>query len=140
MTSRLILFTTAASLAAGALNAQQQPAYYQTTACIKVTPGKFTEYRQFVNDTSKKMAEARAKAGEIVSWAFLRSIMPAGAEARCEMLARTRARRRVCTLTLREQPLGQLRPALERSLQPLDLQQVDPHTHSTVTVFARFLG
>jgi hypothetical protein len=84
MTNRLLLFTTAASLAAGALNAQQQPAYYQTTACIKVTPGKFTEYRQFVDDTSKKMAEARAKAGEIVSWAFLRSIMPAGAEARCD--------------------------------------------------------
>lgn len=84
MTSRLLLFTTAASLAAGALNAQQQPAYYQTTTCIKVTPGKFTEYRQFVNDTSKKMAEARAKAGEIVSLAFLRSIMPAGAEARCD--------------------------------------------------------
>jgi hypothetical protein len=84
MRTRLLLVTASAVLMAGGLNAQEQPAYYQTVTCIKVTPGKFTEYSQFVNDTSKKMAEARAKAGEIVSWAFLRSVMPAGSEARCD--------------------------------------------------------
>jgi hypothetical protein len=84
MRRRLLLVISSASLLAVGLNAQQQTANYMLVACVKVIPGKFTEYRQFVNDTSKKMAEARAKAGEILSWSLVRSVMPAGAEARCD--------------------------------------------------------
>ena len=46
------------------------------------------------------------------------------AEARGEVLAGPRAGRGVGALALGEQPLGQPRPALERALQALDLQQV----------------
>jgi hypothetical protein len=89
MKNRLLLITASAVLATIGLNAQTQPAYYQTVACVKVTPGKFTEFRQFVNDTTKKMAESRTKTGEIVSWSLLRSVMPAGAEARCDFMVST---------------------------------------------------
>jgi len=69
---------------AGALSAQQQPGYYQVLNCIKVTTGKTTEYLKFVNDASKPLAQARANAGEIVSWSLLRSVLPTGEEARCD--------------------------------------------------------
>ena len=54
--------------------------------------------------------------------------------------ARARPRCGVCPLSVGEQPLCQPRPALERPLEPLDLEQVDAHLHSTVTVLARFRG
>ena len=73
----------------GQLEAQQQPVYYQTLNCIKVMPGKGREFTQFVNDTSKKVAQTRADAGEILSWTFLRSVMPAGQEARCDYMIST---------------------------------------------------
>ena len=86
MRNRMLLVIASAVFSAVGLNAQQpqQPSYYQTVACVKITPGKFAEFRQFVNEASKKMAETRAKAGEISSWAVLRSVMPAGTEARCD--------------------------------------------------------
>ena len=84
MKNRLLFVTASAVLTTAGLTAQTQPRYYQTVACVKVTPEKSTEFRQFVNDTSKKVAESRVKAGEIMSWSLLRSVMPAGAEARCD--------------------------------------------------------
>jgi hypothetical protein len=84
MKKRLLQIIASAGLLAIGLNAQQQTANYLTVACIKAAPGKYAEYRQFVRDTSKKIAEIRVKSGEIVSWSFARSIMPAGDEARCD--------------------------------------------------------
>jgi hypothetical protein len=77
------MIASAGSLAVG-LNAQQPTPNYLVTHCVKVAPGKSAEFRQFQIDTAKKMAEARVKAGEIVSWTFSRSILPAGDEARCD--------------------------------------------------------
>lgn len=65
------------------------PAYYQVLNLVKITPGKGTEYTQLVNDTSKKVAQMRADAGEIVSWTLLRSVMPAGQEARADYMIST---------------------------------------------------
>src|SRR4051794_37845303 len=48
------------------------------------------------------------------------------AEARREVLAGPRAPRRVGALALGEEPRGQRRPALERLLETLDLEEVDP--------------
>jgi len=84
MKTRLLFAAASAVLMAGALRAQQQPNYYQTVNCIKVTDGKFDEYRQFINDAVKPMMQARANAGEIVAWSSMRSVMPAGTEARCD--------------------------------------------------------
>ena len=89
MKTTMLLITASTVLNTAGLHAQTQPAYYQTVACVKVTPGKSADFRQFVNDTSKKMAETRAKTGEIVSWSLLRSVMPAGAEARCDYMIST---------------------------------------------------
>ena len=87
----LPLSVCAAALLAASLQAQQQPPPpYQTVVCTKLRPGKTAaEYRQFVTDTTLKVQQARAEAGEIVSWSLLRSVMPAGDEARCDYLSST---------------------------------------------------
>ena len=60
------------------------PSYYQTSTYIKVAPGKSTEWLQLLRDTSMKVAQMRADAGEIAVWTVLRSVMPAGEEARAD--------------------------------------------------------
>ena len=53
---------------------------------------------------------------------------------------------RVGALAVGEDPLGQPRPALERALEPLDVEEVDADaahgggSYSTVTVLARLRG
>jgi len=89
MRTKVLLLTLSAIMMAGKLQGQQQPLYYQTLNCIKVMPGKGREFSQFINDTSKKVAQTRADAGEILSWTFLRSVMPAGQEARCDYMIST---------------------------------------------------
>jgi hypothetical protein len=73
----------------GQVEAQQQPVYYQTLNCIKVMPGKAREFTQFARDTSMKVAQMRADAGEILTWSLLGSVMPAGQEARCSHMIAT---------------------------------------------------
>jgi hypothetical protein len=65
------------------------PVYHQTLVYVKAAPGKGTDYIQFVRDTSMKMAQVRADAGEIISWTILRSVYPAGEEARSDYLIST---------------------------------------------------
>lgn len=70
----------------------QQPAapvITQTIRYVKVGPGKGTEYVQLVNDTTKKVAQMRADAGEIISWTLLRSVYPAGQDARADYMTST---------------------------------------------------
>jgi len=89
MKDRVLLYAISAIVMAGQLLGQEQPLYFQTFNCIKVVPGKGTEFRQFVADTSKKVAETRVAAGEIATWTLLRSVMPAGSEARCDYMIST---------------------------------------------------
>jgi hypothetical protein len=49
-----------------------------------------------------------------------------GAETRGQVLAGTGARRRVGSLGVGEEPLGEPGPAVERLLETSDLQQIDP--------------
>jgi len=86
---KLLLTLSVIWMMAGQLEAQQQPVYYQTLNCIKVMPGKGREYTQFVRDTSMKVAQVRADAGEILTWSLLGSVMPAGQEARCSHMIAT---------------------------------------------------
>jgi hypothetical protein len=70
----------------------QQPAtpvYTQTLNYVKVTPGKSSEYEQLLNESSRKVAQVRANAGEILSWTLLRAVMPAGQEARADYILST---------------------------------------------------
>ena len=86
---KLLLTLSAIWMMAGQLEAQQQPVYYQTLNCIKVVPGKAREFTQFARDTSMKVAQMRADAGEILTWSLLGSVMPAGQEARCSHVIAT---------------------------------------------------
>jgi hypothetical protein len=63
-------------------DATSAPSHIQTITRIKVPAGKGEQFVQLMRDTSMKVAQARANAGEIVSWTLLRSVMPAGEEAR----------------------------------------------------------
>jgi hypothetical protein len=74
-----------------------------------------------------------------------------GAEARGQVLTGTAPRSRVLALGVGEQSRGEPGPALQRLLETLDLEQVDPdpgraggqrelRCHSTVTVLARLRG
>jgi hypothetical protein len=65
------------------------PVYTQTLNYVKVTPGKATEYEQFLSESSRKVAQVRANAGEILSWTVLRAVMPAGQEARADYIIST---------------------------------------------------
>ena len=84
MRSTLFLALASAVLTTSAANAQPQSNLYQTLICVKVTPGKTAEFRRFINDATKPAMQVRADAGELLSWTLLRSVMPAGAEARCD--------------------------------------------------------
>ena len=71
-----------------ALHAQTTPPPlpYQVVNCIKVKPGKGREFRQFWNDVSAKVAQVRADEGRVMTTSLLRSVMPAGEEARCDAM------------------------------------------------------
>jgi len=87
--SKLFLTLSAIWVMAIPIEAQQQPVYFQTLNCIKVMPGKGREWTQFARDTSMKVAQMRADAGEILTWTLLGSVMPAGEEARCSHMIST---------------------------------------------------
>jgi hypothetical protein len=84
---KLLLTSIALSLPA-VLPAQTAaaPAYYQIINHVKVTPGKSAEYADFVRETSMKTAQKRVDSGEIYSWTLLRTVMPAGKEARADYM------------------------------------------------------
>lgn len=85
----LCLVPCVVALTAHVLPAQQPSAekvYTQSITYIKVTPGKSAEYVALINETSKKVAQQRIAAGEIISWTLLRSVMPAGKEARADYI------------------------------------------------------
>jgi hypothetical protein len=65
------------------------PTFTQITNSIKVVPGKNNEFSKFMTETSVKMARQRVDAGEIATWILLRSVMPAGSEARADYMIST---------------------------------------------------
>ena len=85
-----IAITLSATLLAGQLAAQPQQTAspYQVINCIKLNRG-VTGFVEFVRESSMKVAEARVRDGEILSWGLLRGILPAGEEARCDYLTVT---------------------------------------------------
>src|SRR5438105_319240 len=92
-TPLLVVAFAAVAMMAQPLPAQQPapmaPAYYQVTNMIKVAPGKSAEFTKFISESSAKMARTRADDGEILTWMLLRSVFPAGQEARCDYMITT---------------------------------------------------
>jgi len=66
--------------------AQNQPSGFLRRACIKVQPGKFSEFMQFANGPGVKFVQAIVDSGELTASTFLRSVVPAGDEARCDFI------------------------------------------------------
>ena len=62
------------------------PRYYQTITYIKTLPGKNNEWLKLVRETTMKVAQMRADAGEIASWTLLRAVMPQGSENRADYM------------------------------------------------------
>jgi hypothetical protein len=86
---RLLLTVAAVFTIAMQLHAQtatSAPVYTQTVNYIKVAPGKGEEWLSFVRETSMKVGQMRANQGEIISWTLLRSVYPAGQEARADYM------------------------------------------------------
>lgn len=69
--------------------AAQQPAgpvYSQSLTYLKTAPGKGNEWLKLVREETMKTAQVRADAGEILTWTLLRSVYPAGEEARADYI------------------------------------------------------
>src|SRR5689334_1414441 len=66
--------------------AQNPPGNFVRTACIKVQPGKFAEFMQFVHGPGPKVVQAIVDSGELAASSLLRSVAPAGDEARCDFI------------------------------------------------------
>jgi len=81
---RRVLLLIPALLWAGQLGAQTQPRIFQTVSCVKVERGKQREFREHVSGTMMKLAQLRIKSGTLLSWSFLRTVVPAGDEAPCD--------------------------------------------------------
>ena len=84
-----LLALGSAIVLAGGLGAQQKPVWFQTINCVKVLPGKSAEYTEFVDTATKKLMQQAVDEGRIVSWSLLRSVIPAGEEARCDYMTVT---------------------------------------------------
>lgn len=65
------------------------PTYTQSLTYLKIAPGKGNEWLKMTRDETMKVAQARADAGEILSWTLLRSVYPVGEEARAEYVIST---------------------------------------------------
>lgn len=62
------------------------PAYTQSLTYLKTAPGKAETWLKMTREEAMKTAQVRADAGEILSWTLLRSVFPAGEEARADYM------------------------------------------------------
>jgi hypothetical protein len=81
----------ASALLAGAVWAQPaaQPAFYNTAICTKTPPGADAAQRSRYFSDLGKLMKSRVEAGEAVSWSLMRSVIPAGEDARCDYVSLT---------------------------------------------------
>jgi hypothetical protein len=52
--------------------------------CLKVEPGKSAEFRSWISDAPRKLAQSRVDSGAITSWELYREVLPQGSDARCD--------------------------------------------------------
>lgn len=91
MTKKLLLIALAAALSFGSqIQAQTAavpaPVTTQKIWLVKLNHGKNQEWLKLLREVSMKTAQVRADAGEIISWTVLRSLYPAGKEARADYM------------------------------------------------------
>src|ERR1035437_6178099 len=78
--TRLFLTTAGCLLVAAA---QDQPAYVRDI-CVKVAPGKGTEFAAMLRDVTAKQMRVRVDEGRAAWFLALSAVVPAGAAARCD--------------------------------------------------------
>lgn len=79
----------AALLAAISANLSAQPSQgrgYHSVACFKVSPENTSNFRGFVRDQWRKVAQARVDSGEVTAWYLLRAVLPQGSSAACDFI------------------------------------------------------
>jgi hypothetical protein len=77
--------TLAATLSA-TLSAQNNPSStgYFSVTCLKLEPGKSAEFRSWMSDVVRKIAQSRVDAGILTSWELYREVLPQGSESHCD--------------------------------------------------------
>lgn len=83
---RTVLSVVIAAAFTCTLFAQQAATGYHTVACIKIKPGKGSEFRKWAAEDVHKYAQSRVDAGAVTNWHLLRSVMPQGESAECDYL------------------------------------------------------
>jgi hypothetical protein len=85
------------------------PVYTQSLTYLKVAPGKGDEFMRQMREETMRVAQVRADSGEILSWSLLRSVYPAGTEARADYV--------ISIITQGPPPAPQGNSGLEASLK-----------------------
>jgi hypothetical protein len=84
---RLLLCAAIAAAFSATLIAQQPSTGYHRVACIKIKPGKGSEFRKWAAEDFHKFAQSRVDSGAITTWDLLRSVDPVGESAQCDYLS-----------------------------------------------------
>jgi hypothetical protein len=83
-----ILRLTACGVVIAALSAalpsQQAPNGFHTVNCVKIKPGKVSEYRKWGAEEFHKFAQGRVDSGAVSTYYRLRAVIPAGTSAECD--------------------------------------------------------
>lgn len=68
----------------GACLSAQAPVPYLRDFCVKMQPGKFTEYAAMLHEVTAKVSQVRADEGKLAWWLAEVAVVPAGSSARCD--------------------------------------------------------
>ncbi len=66
------------------LVAQQAPTGYHHASCVKVKPGRGSEFSAMVSGDLLKLAQNEINSGRLSGWVVLQAVVPAGSEAACD--------------------------------------------------------
>lgn len=83
---RLIACVAFVAALSAPLLAQRAPSGYHNVACLKVKPESNTEFRKWVAEDVRKLAESRVDGGAYSQWFVLRAVLPTGHSAECDYL------------------------------------------------------
>jgi hypothetical protein len=84
--SRLFACVALVATLSAPLFAQQAPSGYHNVACLKVKPESNTEFRKWVAEDVRKLAESRVDGGAYSQWFVLRAVLPTGHSTECDYL------------------------------------------------------
>jgi hypothetical protein len=81
---RLFACAILGALLSAALPAQQASSGYHTVACLKIKPGKTSEFRQWTTEVLHKYAQGRVDSGALSTFFLLRAVYPGASSPECD--------------------------------------------------------